>query len=340
MSLLPFTTITKSKLTKWHCKFNYTLFYNIVTLLSFCAYEPTIETIYTIFRQGAYHLSDAYLSQTDSRAHFSLLGKYLFSIVDYFKFVSPVLFFLYISHRPQLNNWRFYGLFLAVILPMLNNIANGQRYYVVMLVYILFFCYLYFREKISWLVKKQLFRFGLVSGFFILFLFIAISISRFGRASNYDEKYGTDYQFIRYLGESMIVFNTETFHISHFLNGRNSFVGFYSYFFHEVRDIQEQNDITGVITNVFSTFIGNFVMDYGLITTSLLIFLTSLMMYYYIKKHYHSLGADSFIIISLYANILLFGTSYFVYQNGFIHMLFAVFVALLFKLSTKNVCIK
>ena len=48
----------------------------------------------------------------------------------------------------------------------------------------------------------------------------------------------------------------------------------------------------------------------------------------------------SIILINIYVNILLFGTTYFIYQNGSYHLLWAIVVALLIIfLQQKNVFI-
>lgn len=322
----------------WHCGLNYKLFSIIITALAFCSYEPIIETVYTILIRGASNLSKAYENLTDPRSYFTFVGKYLFSVVDYFKFISPILFFIYVSLDIKREKWKYWGLILAVILPMLNNLANGQRFYVVLLTYTLIYNYLFFSRKIEPQIKKQLIKYCIIGASGISFLFIAISIARFGSGSS--EKYGAAYQVIRYMGESMINFNVETYHITNYLYGHNSFVGFYSYFFGEVRDIQEQNSIIGVVTNVFSTFIGNFVMDYGLVTTGVLVLVTGGIMYRYVERNIKKMNLHFLIILYLYANILLFGTTYFIYQNGFVHMLFALCVAYAFKLKKKDIWLK
>lgn len=106
---------------------------------------------------------------------------------------------------------------------------------------------------------------------------------------------------------------------------------------HEDRDIDAQNDIIGVTTNVFSTYIGNFVMDYGLVVTAIIIVVTSILMLVFVRGQNRCLGVNYLILLYLYANILLFGTTYFVYQNGFIHMLFAIMIAMIFKFSKKDI---
>lgn len=336
-SILPFVGYNKTRLEECRYGVNFKLFSFLISLLAFCSFEPTIETIVTIITRGASNLSKAYDSGVDPRAYFSFVGKYLFSIVDYFKFVTPILFFIYLSIKSVRKKWKTVGLVLAVSLPMLNNLANGQRFYVVLLTYSLIYNYLFFYHKIDVKTKMKLRKYSLIGGAGVLFLFVAISIARFGNNSSYSSEYGASYQVIRYMGESMINFNTETFHIKKFLGGHNSFTGFYSYFLHEDRDIDAQNDIIGVTTNVFSTYIGNFVMDYGLVVTAIIIVITSIIMLVFVRRQNRILGVNYLIILYLYANILLFGTTYFIYQNGFIHMLFAIMIAMFFKFSKKDI---
>ena len=78
-------------------------------------------------------------------------------------------------------------------------------------------------------------------------------------------------------------------------------------------------------------------MDYGLVVTAISIVITSIIMLVFVRRQNRILGVNYLIILYLYANILLFGTTYFIYQNGFIHMLFAIMIAMFFKFSKKDI---
>ena len=68
-------------------------------------------------------------------------------------------------------------------------------------------------------------------------------------------------------------------------------------------------------------------MDYGLFFSFILLSLVALLFYRIITKLDKEVNIGILIIISLYANMLLFGTTYFVYENGFIHFVWAIILS-------------
>lgn len=336
ITLFPFVNFNENYIDKCVIHYNGAIFSFVVYVLALCSYLPTIEIIVKIASQGISNLANDYADHVDTRSHFSFIGKYMFSVVDYFKFVTPVMIFVYFAEQKVRPVWQSIGMILATILPMLNNLAGGQRYYVMLLAYSLLYNFILFKDKISDEIKRKIFKVLIVVSPIVLIIFVSISISRFGKSSSYDEEFGTGYQFIRYMGESMDNFNTESWHITKHLGGHNTFTTFYSYFLGINRDIQEDNDITGVTTNVFSTYVGNLVMDYGVVNTAVYICVCVVFVLMLIRHRRKCIGLESLLLMYLYANILLFGTTYFVYQNGFIHFVFAIFMALLFKISNKT----
>lgn len=336
ITLIPFIKFNEKYTNRCVIHYNGAIFSFIVFLLALCSYLPFIEIVVRIASQGVANLSQNYENHIDTRKHFSFIGKYLYSVVEYFQFVTPAILFVYFAEQRVRPVWQSIGIILAVILPMLNNLAGGQRFSVVLLFYSLLYNFILFKDKISDDTKRLFIKFSVAVIPIILIIFTSISISRFGKGSSYDEEFGTEYQFIRYVGESMVNFNTESWHITKHLGGHNTFTTFYSYFLGIKRNIQDDNDITGVTTNVFSTFVGNIVMDYGVVNTAVYICVCVVFVLMLIRHRRKCIGLESLLLMYLYANILLFGTTYFVYQNGFIHFVFAIFMALLFKISNKT----
>ena len=79
-------------------------------------------------------------------------------------------------------------------------------------------------------------------------------------------------------------------------------------------------------------------MDYGLFFSFILLSLVALLFYRIITKLDKEVNIGILIIISLYANMLLFGTTYFIYENGFIHFVWAIILSvfLLFTEADNN----
>ena len=301
-----------------------------------CSIEPLIEIVSVIFSRGLGGLADVYIENAgqgyDQKSMFTFIGRFLYSIEDYMKFIAIPLFFLYITVKRK-QKIIIICLVLAILNPVLFSLANGHRFYLITAASSFLFNYFLFKDRIPIDYQKMIKKYSLyvLSGVGVLFL--AISISRFGSGSDYQvEGYGTAYQFIRYLGESHSRFNSDVYHQDYFFDGRNSWRGF----FNEELDIKDANTTAGFITNVFFTYIGDFVMDYGLYTTFAIFTIASIFMYLSINRIKRRISLVSIIIINLYANILLFGFTYFVYMNGFKMFIFSIMVSILIMISSNK----
>jgi oligosaccharide repeat unit polymerase len=222
--------------------------------------------------------------------------------------------------------WIVLGLIVALLNPLFNNFANGQRYYAVVFVYMILYNYLLFYKMIDERQRKMLGQLTLVVGAFLGLLFISISLNR---TSNGTEELGAAYQFVRYLGESMYNFNTDCYWITDYVGGEHSLKGFYTYLGINNTTIGDRTSILGVISNNFYTYIGAFVMDFGLFPTFVFLSLVALFFYILVRWLDKEINIGILIVISLYANMLLFGTTYFIYENGFIHFVWAIILSVI-----------
>ncbi len=336
--VLPLIKLDNKLISKRNLRCNKNLFNFLVLLLALCSIEPFLEILYFIFTKGINELGSIYTEGKFQKGysetnHFSFIGKFLFSIVDYFKFVSIPLLFFYVTRGK--NKYILIGLLIASLTPTLNSLAHGQRFLVMFLTFSYIFNFLLFRPFISQIRLNSIKKIGLLGGVGIGFIVFAISISRFGAGTEYSaDGYGTLYQFVRYLGESFCNFNSYAFHLTEFLDGQNSWSGYYAYFTNEGLDIGEKNRLIGITVNIFYTYIGSFVLDYGLSKAFLILCLLAYFGFVTVKSFRRNMKFGSVILINLYVNILLFGTTYFIYQNGFIHLLWAVFLSFLINILT------
>ena len=183
--------------------------------------------------------------------------------------------------------------------------------------------------------RKFLGQLALIIGGIMGLLFVSISLNR---TTGGAEELGAVYGFVRYMGESMYNFNTDCFWVTDYVGGEQSLKGFYSYLGIDNTSIEDRSSLLGIVSNVFYTYIGAFVMDYGLFFSFILLSLVALLVYRIITKLDKEVNIGILIIISLYANMLLFGTTYFIYENGFIHFVWAIILSvfLLFTEADNN----
>ena len=340
ISVIPFKFLTEEKTENANHLCNPFIFKITVYTIAICSFEPLLEILAVIAKRGLGGLADVYIESEegfDPKYFFTFIGRYLFTIEEYLKFIAIPIFFLYLmTHRNK--KWLLLGLICGILTPTLFSLANGHRFYLITVGLSFVFNFLLFRKKLSFNIKSQIRKYSIITLSFFSILFISISISRFGKGSDYDlQGYGTTYQFIRYLGESHCRFNSDIWHQKELTNGKNSWLGYYGVFEKkEQMDIRERNETTGFMSNVFFTYIGDFCMDYGKFLTIIIISITSFFFYCLIKRIHRDMSFSDIIFINLYANILLFGFTYFIYKNGFINMLFSGIFALTSRIITTN----
>ncbi len=309
--------------------YNEGIVYGIVVVLAICSYIPFIESFIQIAFSGLDNLASNYEDRPDdfdNRAYFTFIGRFFYSVEEYFEFLTPTFLFVYVTMFKEKEMWIVLGLIVALLNPLFNNFANGQRYYAVVFVYMILYNYLLFYKMIDERQRKMLGQLTLVVGAFLGLLFISISLNR---TSNGTEELGAAYQFVRYLGESMYNFNTDCYWITDYVGGEHSLKGFYTYLGINNTTIGDRTSILGVISNNFYTYIGAFVMDFGLFPTFVFLSLVALFFYILVRWLDKEINIGILIVISLYANMLLFGTTYFIYENGFIHFVWAIILSVI-----------
>lgn len=340
ISILPFKYLSEEKTEKTVYLCNPIIFKGLVFVIAVCSFEPLVEILVIIVQRGLGGLADVYIESEegfDPKYFFSFVGRYLFTIEEYLKFIAIPLFFLYLTVEKK-KKWILIGLICGILVPTLFSLANGHRFYLITVGLSFLFNYYFFRKKLSLSIKAQIRKMSIIALSLTSIMFVSISISRFGKGSDSDlEGYGATYQFIRYLGESHTRFNSDIWHQKRLTEGKNSWLGYYGNFEKKKQmDIRERNLTTGFTSNVFFTYIGDLCMDYGKITTIVIISLTSLIFCFFAKMPHRDMTLSGIIMINLYANILLFGFTYFIYKNGIMSMVYSLIIAMLIKISTTN----
>jgi oligosaccharide repeat unit polymerase len=327
IGLLPISMLRPIDGEELKVVYNEGIVYGIVIILAICSYIPLVESFIQIAFSGLDNLASIYEDRPDDfdkRAYFTFIGRIFYSVEEYFEFLTPTFFFVYVTMFKEKKMWIVIGLVVALLNPLFNNLANGQRYYTVLFVYMILYNYLLFYKMIDEQQRKFLGQLSLIIGGIMGLLFVAISLNR---TTGGAEELGAVYGFVRYMGESMYNFNTDCYWITDFVGGEQSLKGFYTYFGIDNTSIEDRSSILGIVSNQFYTYIGAFVMDFGLFFTFIFLSLVAFLFFILIRKLDKEVNIGILIFISLYANILLFGTTYFVYENGFIHLVWAVFLS-------------
>ena len=301
-------------------------FINKVCLfVAFVAIIPFMENFVQIFMSGnsLVSISNNYENRDavnfDARAHMSFIGSKLNSILLFFQYITPILFFNYLSSKNKKSLLILIGLICAILNTIIFSFNLGARGVMVnMSLYVLFLFLLYKNY-----IEKKYLKFLLIVGsglsVVLVFVFLYISIGRFG-----DSSYNLIDWIYRYAGESFINFNNDMFYIDNYTYGQNSFSTILS---DEPRNIDKLANTTGIRAYVFYTYIGDFYMDFGPFGTILIIVILSLIFFHFARsKKQFNIGCV--LIYSLYSMIMLLSTNCFYYINGLVYAFFSLIVGL------------
>ena len=231
------------------------------------------------------------------------------------------------THRKLLKIF----LVTSLCFPVYMFTAYASRAVMIMTFFFLVFIFVFLSVFMNVGLKKKIVSYLILILVPISSAFILISNSRFGNLATY--------MFYRYLGESFNNYNT---HFFYELKG-NTWGEAYFVFFRKLMGISSNfkttrekwewlDNITGVDTHVFYTFVGGLNIEFGFVGT---IVIGLLLSFFMVKKMrpYNVLTLPKFIALGMLACTLINGVFFFVLQGdwGNLEILFTLFFCFLFS---------
>ena len=228
--------------------------------------------------------------------------------------LSALLFFYYLTLKDRKKSFTFFMIVIFVA-DLLAPIAQGLRTGVTMRLFAIIIAYYLFRPFLSQSILKESRRVGFVGLFFLGFLFLTLTISRLSNSSS-NSLAGN---IISYVGHANLNFNgfafdlkgtregERTIHEFKTMLGINKTKGFL--------DVRGKYDYIGADDSYFSTFAGDFVIDYGPFVT-FIIFLISLFFFLTATKvTNHTVKFHQLILVFFLATVCMQGGFYLFYYS-------------------------
>lgn len=214
-------------------------------------------------------------SQIEDSSYDGSIGNLTDIIFNIFSPLAFILFFYYMSlGRKYL--WAIIGFGLCVLIKSFYSLSNGQRTEVTMSVINIFVAYVALKPILSDRIKLYVRIVLTVLAVSITIPFIALTVSRFGERQG-----GATGGLVYYIGEAPYYFNNyaldangtrhgdRTCNIFKQMIGMSAPKGIFG-----VRDAYPEMRMDD---SIFSTFIGDFVLDFGATTTAILFILFSIL---------------------------------------------------------------
>lgn len=284
-------------------------------------------------------LGRMYESDADKSAlYFSGISKYCFALIRRFEDILIILFFYQLSKAKK--NWALINaMWLPIGLFVLFKVASGSRGGV-MSTFIAFFAMaLFLRNTFEQKTFAYIRKIGVVFTSFIIVVVSAISISRFFFSVSAASSRATlDRWISQYLGEGMVRFNDTVWNNDILMNGDQNIIflkhllGF---------DVIENYDTfmmfyeakLGLPVNVFYTFVGDWVLDFGIIGTIVVTVLFYILFKKLLNSYKSGVNILQLTILMIIFHFIGFGFAANVYRTIFIQkdtMILIIFAVVIY----------
>lgn len=284
-------------------------------------------------------LGRMYESDADKSAlYFSGISKYCFALIRRFEDILIILFFYQLSKAKK--DWALINaMWLPIGLFVLFKVASGSRGGV-MSTFIAFFAMaLFLRNTFEQKTFAYIRKIGVVFTSFIIVVVSAISISRFFFSVSAASSRATlDRWISQYLGEGMVRFNDTVWNNDILMNGDQNIIflkhllGF---------DVIENYDTfmmfyeakLGLPVNVFYTFVGDWVLDFGIIGTIVVTVLFYILFKKLLNSYKSGVNILQLTILMIIFHFIGFGFAANVYRTIFIQkdtMILIIFAVVIY----------
>lgn len=243
----------------------------IMWIIAFTSYIPFVEILYHFISSGLElsniaDIKDEYTSgEYDPRDILTPISSKLYAFSAYSWFLSPILFFYYISTsslKTLYSKSLVCGFILSYLNPLLLGMSVGTRGALMWALLYFLQIFLFFRKVIPAKTMIYIRRMFSLAAIGVVAIFVIITINRFS-SNRYSDFTLIDWTS-RYMGESFCNFNTECWYTRGVTNGKNCFA-FFSYIVggDGQRDYINLETITGTRMNVYNTLFGDLLYDFG-----------------------------------------------------------------------------
>lgn len=297
------------------------------------------ETIGKVL-SGASFVQDAYFDKQDliderGDGKFSIVGVLSTIFVNF----SPMLFFYYIS-REKVNKYLIWGLGIAIILNLFIQISQSARGDLVTIALNIIFLYFFFLKSLNE-QKRKFFRKIIILFISLLGIpFIIITLGRFGDKDSSQIDI-TNYFLERYVSESFLNFNSYGLNPGGCREGDRTATFFkQSLGFETADNYNKRLDkyyYMNMDESIFSTYVGEFTLDYGPYITFAFFLLMSVFFRSKLKKIDETCTFSQYILFYFLFNICV-GIFLFPYSdvNGNLRIIMFVILYLIFQYDYFN----
>lgn len=313
----------------------FTIFVIIVFFLSVFGIIGSFDQILANLIIDSSKAGDIYLQTRTAQGSpgINIIGVLAPALRDYPQF----LLFYFLTFR-KVNKLLIILLIIVVLISILSGLVNGLRGNVIFVLLSSVFCYLFFKGFYSSRVRKRI-KIGILIGLVVISIpFIAISIGRFSTPTS---SIDSGYALKTYTGQSFLYFNNYGLDANGIRDGERTMNLFKRMVYDNVpkgwEEVRHKHREMKMDDGVFSTFIGEFTLDFGPIVTFFLFVLFSIFMTIKTKIRETAYLHQTLLLYFIW-NSITFGIFLFPYAdiNGNVRIIIFACLFILFKFSTSK----
>jgi len=326
ITLMPLFKYNSSKIQHISCSSPFVL--PLIYFLAAISYLPMIEIIMNIITNGLSPFETAYMdSIPDPRWFMSWIGRKLSAFSFVTPFITPALFFYYLSSGKR-NIFVIIGLIFSFLVYPLSMMTAGSRWAPVNGLFYFIYLFFWLRNVIPPKIKKKIiFIFG-GSAAFLLFMVAVITSGRFGEE--------VDQWFLSYSGQSFLVYNQDIWWITGYTYGESNFHPW----LHPNGGVLTPGQIesmTGMwMYGSFGTCFGALQVDFGPVGLFFICILIFIIFSFIAKIKNNTIDLGDLIIVSFLGYMLVTGMFYFTWVLSLGILPITILLVALFNITSKD----
>lgn len=244
-----------------------------------------------------------------------------FSLFNVFKIIFHVfsdftiLLFFYSLTLPHIKRIVVFGLLFTVIVSMLGTIIGGGRTGIAMTMMISVTSFFLFKYQLPSKMRKTVSYIGIILALFVASILVVIGESRFSSTSM-----GSDYQLLNYTGQAPLYFNKYGLDAGGIRYGDRTCSIFKKILLFDnvptnFDDCRQKHHKMKLDDSRFSTFVGDFTLDFGPIIAFIIFCLFSFAMIRLTKIRNGTILFHQLILVFLVMSICITGGMYLFYYS-------------------------
>jgi len=329
ITLLPLFKYNSSKIQHIYCSSPLAL--PLIYFLAFASYLPMIEIMRHIISSGLSPFESAYSDTIpDPRWFLSWVGRKLSALSFVTPFITPALFFYYLSLGKK-NVFVIIGLLFSFLTFPLIMMTSGSRWAPIN--GLLYFIYIFFwlRNVIPPKIKKNI---VLVFGGGAAFLIFISLVITFGRFSGGEFNVGQ--WLLSYAGQSFSIYNQDIWWITGYTNGEICFQPWLHPNGGGLTPGLIESRTGMSVYGSFWTCFGSLQIDYGPVGLFIIAILIFFIFYYIVKIRKNTINIGDLIIVSFLGYMLVTGMFYFTLVLSLRILPITLLIILLLKINPNS----